>query len=204
MTSWNVSLHDQSEMSLRGKSTSEYQKRNQCFLRLVGILLVAGCAAGTSPDTPPRLLVEASQSGRGWPFGESGDGPLLLLTATSRNEDYGWTPKKPVSPGGYDSEAQGQGGLVRQQRYMNSLWGPHGETIFYERIGTCCPFDLYGAPLDKGMLDVYALTWNGLAKPKHLYLDRYREGPLKIPVGLTTKVKPPVALLSLIYNLGSP
>ncbi len=152
-------------------------------------LIIPGCAASSKPGNPPHLLVEASRSGRGWPFGESGRGSVIHIKEIAREEEYGWTAGKPVGLGGYDSEIPGETGLGRQQQYLNSLWGPEGEIIFYERIGTCCPFDMFGAPLDKGMLDVYALTWEGQAELKHLYLDRFREGPVRIPSGLTTKVK---------------
>ena len=91
--------------------------------------------------------------------------------------------------GGFDAEPPGDDRLALQVRYLNSLWGPQGETIFYERIGTCCPFQMYGAPLDKGMLDIYTLTWEGQAEPRHLYLDGFRTGVVRIPAGLTTKVR---------------
>ena len=177
----------------------------RCSFRLFPILLLlCSCATASTPGSFPHLLVEASESGRGWPFGESGRGPVQILTETSREEVYGWTSKKPIGLGGYDSEVTGQGPLERQQRFLNSLWGPNGDIIFYERIGACCPFDLFGAPLDKGMLDVYALTWDGLAEPEHLFLDRYREGPVRIPVGLITKVKQLLAYYRVSDNLGFP
>ena len=157
-------------------------------------LIIPGCAASSNPGSPPRLLIEASMSGRGWPFGESGRGSVIHIEEIAHEEEYGWTARKPISLGGYYSEIPGETGFDRQQQYLNSLWGPEGETIFYERIGTCCPFDLFGALLDKGMLDVYALTWEGQAEPKHLYMDRFREGPIRIPAGLTSKVKQLLAL----------
>jgi hypothetical protein len=121
----------------------------------------------------------------------------------ARDRRYGWTAEKPVGLGGFDSDLPGETGFDRQQRFLNSLWGPEGEVIFYERIGTCCPFNLFGAPLDKGMLDVYSLTWEGQNNPEHLYLDRFREGTIQIPAGLTTKVKQPLALSGDRCNLCS-
>jgi hypothetical protein len=133
--------------------------------------------------------MEASREGRGWPFGESGGGVVMAVEQTARNRSYGWSAREPIRLGGYDAVPPGEGGDTRQIRFLNSLWGPEGETIFFERIGTCCPFELFGGILDKGVLDVYSLTWDGLDEPRLLYLDRYREGPLRIPLGLTTKVK---------------
>ena len=151
------------------------------------ILMLVSCA-GHSGTAPPGLLVETSRDGRGWPFGESGRGPVLDLSETSTDPRYGWSAKKPVGLGGFDAAPPEEDSLTRQIRFLNSLWGPQGETIFYERIGTCCPFPFYGAPLDKGMLDIYALTWEGQSRPRHLYLDGYRTGTIRIPEGLTGKV----------------
>lgn len=167
-------------------------------------LIIPGCAASSKPGSPPRLLIEASMSGRGWPFGESGRGSVIHIEEIAREEEYGWTARKPIGLGGYYSEIPGETGFDRQQQYLNSLWGPEGEIIFYEKIGTCCPFDLFGAPLDKGILDVYALTWEGQAEPKHLYMDRFREEPIRIPSGLTTKVKQLLALSGDDCNLRLP
>jgi hypothetical protein len=134
--------------------------------------------------------VETTRDGRGWPYGESGRGPVQLIEETSTDPRYGWTTRKPVQLGGFDAEPPEEDSLARQVRYLNSLWGPEGETIFYERIGTCCPFQMFGAPLDKGMLDIYALTWEGVDHPRHLYLDGYRTGAVKVPDGLTTRIRP--------------
>jgi hypothetical protein len=113
----------------------------------------------------------------------------MVLEQTARDPSYGWNYEEPPGLGGYDAVPPEPDGDHRQIMFLNSLWGPEGETVFYERIGRCCPFQVYGAVLDRGMLDVYALTWDGLPEPRHIFLDRYRVGPLRIPVGLTTKVK---------------
>jgi hypothetical protein len=153
------------------------------------VLILASCA-GPSGVSPPRLLVETTRDGQGWPFGESGRGPVLDLSETADDPRYGWTSKKPVELGGFDTRPPEEESLARQVRYLNSLWGPRGETIFYERIGTCCPFQMFGAPLDKGMLDIYALTWEGQERPRHLYLDSYHTGTIRIPESLTSRVRP--------------
>ncbi len=157
---------------------------------LLSLILASGCAA-TAPGAPPRLLAETTREGRGWPYGESGRGPVRHLEETSINSRYGWTSRKAIRLGGFDAQGLEEGRVERQIRLLNSLWGPGGEMVFYERVGTCCPYQVFGAPLDKGMLDVYALTWDGQLEPVHLYLDGYRVGPVKIPRGLTTRVKPP-------------
>lgn len=165
--------------------------RSEQILAAFLFLMIAGCA-GSRPGAPPHLLVETTRSGQAWPYGESGRGPVRHMEELSKEKRYGWIEKKPVRLGGYNTQNPELSRFERQIRYLNSLWGPNGEIIFYERVGTCCPFEVYGAPLDKGLLDVYALTWDGQDNPKHLYLDGYREGVVKIPYGLTTKIRPPV------------
>lgn len=155
---------------------------------LLTFFLLPSCA-GSSTWSPPLLFVEETRDGQGWPFGESGHGPVRRIEETSTDLRYGWTAKKPVDLGGFDAEPPEEDRLAMQVRYLNSLWGSQGETIFYERIGTCCPFQMYGAPLDKGILDIYALTWEGQEKPRHLYLNGFRTGVVRIPAGLTTKVR---------------
>jgi hypothetical protein len=158
---------------------------------LILFLTLTGGCAGTAPGALPRLLAETTREGQAWPYGESGRGPVRYIEETSTDNRYGWTPRKAIRLGGFDATGSEEGRLERQIRLLNSLWGPDGEMIFYERVGTCCPFQFFGAPLDKGMLDVYALTWDGQPEPVHLYLDGYREGPVRIPRGLTTRIKPP-------------
>jgi hypothetical protein len=150
----------------------------------VVVLLLSACAA-TEPT--PLIPVASSTDGRGVPFGESGRGAMMPIEETSADDGYGWSPAHPVRLGGYDPTLGPTSGEGRQVAYLNSLWGPEGETVFYERIGICCPFEHFGAPLDRGMLDVYSLTWEGSGEPRLLYLDRYREGPVRVPHGLTTR-----------------
>jgi hypothetical protein len=155
------------------------------------IFALAGGCAGNAPGSPPRLLVESTRGGRAWPYGESGRESVRRIEETSTDPRYGWTHRKPVGLGGFDARGSEEDRFERQIRFLNSLWGPNGETIFYERIGTCCSFQFFGAPLDKGMLDVYSLTWEGQKEPMHLYLDGFREGAVKIPRGLTSRIKSP-------------
>jgi len=156
---------------------------------LLGVTATGACAHRRSL-APPQLVVSASAQGRSRPYGESGSGPVQHLAGTAEHDSYGWRHTDPVMPGGYDPDPARDESELRQIRFLNSLWGPGGETVFYERVGTCCPFQFFGAPLDKGMLDVYALTWEGSGEPRHIYLDRYRTGSLLIPTGLTSRIPP--------------
>jgi hypothetical protein len=166
-------------------------RREAILLAPLFLMVTAAVAcAHRHPPTPPHLVVSASAHGRGWPYGESGRGPVQYLAGKASNESYAWNYADPVMLGGYDRDPARDDSEQRQIRFLNSLWGPGGETVFYERVGTCCPYPFTGAPLDKGTVDVYALTWEGSGEPRHLYLDRYRNGPLLIPIGLTSRVPP--------------
>jgi hypothetical protein len=160
------------------------------FVSLFPAVMAIGACAHRQAFPPPRLVVSASAQGRGRPYGESGGRPVQHLAGTAERDTYGWRYTDPVMLGGYDLDPAQDESELRQIRFLNSLWGPGGETVFYERVGTCCPFLFFGAPLDKGVLDIYALTWEGSGEPRHLYLDRYRTGPLLIPIGLTCRVPP--------------
>jgi len=153
---------------------------------LLVLLMLAGCAGGTGGGIPP--LLPRSGATPGWPYGESGRGTVQHLPSGAEDPDYGWTPSLPVPLGG--SEWGESEVWDRQMSYLNSLWGPEGQILFYERLGSCCPFDHPGAPLDRGTLDVYEIKWDGLVSPRHLYLDRFREGAVLLPAGLTSKVPP--------------
>jgi hypothetical protein len=162
---------------------------------LVISLSVAACAHRShhSPFQPEQF--SPLQEGRpGWPWGESGAGPLMHIAEQARDARYGWTPDQPIRLGGY---SVGLAEAVEQQiRFLNSLWGPQGDVLLYEKVGTCCPFDWRGAPLDKGTLDVFELRGGGLPRPRHLYLDRYRRDSPRIPIGLTSRVPPPRTVFS--------
>jgi len=153
-------------------------------------LITNGCAGRAGQALPP-LIVDETDSQMGWPFGESGRGTVMHLARTARKTRYGWTSGNPVELGGFGATGGEETVVERQIRYLNSLWGPNGELIYYEHVGTCCPFTHFGAPLDRGVLNVYALRWEGLAEPRHLFLDGFREGEVLIPKGLTSKIPPP-------------
>ena len=156
-------------------------------VRLLSCLVfLAACAGPGSVRLPPLLPRAGGEPG--WPFGESGRGPVTHLSEQADDEDYGWKPAHPIPLGGADQGANEV--WARQRSFLNSLWGPGGQILFYERLGSCCPFDHPGAPLDRGTLDVYEVTWDGLQAPRHLYLDRFRVGEVVIPVDLTSRIPP--------------
>ncbi|MFD2720144.1 hypothetical protein ACFST9_15580 [Hymenobacter monticola] len=112
--------------------------------------------------------------------GASGVLPFLVQEI-STDATYGFTETNPVRVGG-GLEA----GARNQQRYLNALLGPKGQTIEYQREASCCAFKIeQGGVLNEGQLDVYTITWKGQKEPVKLYLNMYEEGQLAAPVGLT-------------------
>ncbi|OJX49430.1 MAG: hypothetical protein BGO88_14385 [Flavobacterium sp. 38-13] len=94
---------------------------------------------------------------------------------------YGYTEKNPIKVGGFSN------GPANERSYLNSLSGPNGETINYERTGSCCAFETKNSPFSGGMLDVYAVTYEGKKDTVVLYLNMYDKASLKAPVGFKFK-----------------
>ena len=98
------------------------------------------------------------------------------LESVSTDPVYGFDPSSPIKSGtGYPS----------QWRYLNALRGPHGEVVFYERLGACCPFDSPAVTRGKAFLDQYRLRYEGLAEPKNLFFNMFEQAPVAAPFGFT-------------------
>lgn len=113
---------------------------------------------------------------------------LLLFScastpATQENTDasYGYTEKNPVKVGGVES------GPANERNYLNSLSGPNGEAVWFERTGSCCPFSTKNGFMGGGMLDRYAVTYEGKKDTVFLYINMYDSAKLKAPVGFRFK-----------------
>lgn len=94
---------------------------------------------------------------------------------------YGYTEKNPIKVGDFSN------GPTNERKYLNSLSGPNGETISFTRTGSCCPFDTKNSPYGMGMLDAYAVTYEGKKDTVVLYLNMYDKATLKAPVGFKFK-----------------
>lgn len=150
-------------------------------LLVVWLVLLAGCAS--RPSTREPVLVSGGvQGGRGYPAGSSASGEAVVLTETAASADYGYTPEEPVRVGnGVPSD-----GPRRSRLYLSALRGPEGQSIEFERRGSCCPFETEHSSLG-GLLDVYEITFEGLGEPILLYIDMYDPGELLIPQGFTSR-----------------
>ena len=99
----------------------------------------------------------------------------------STDSTYGLTEKNSIKVGG------GEGGPVSERKYLNSLSGPNGEAVTYDRIGSCCFFKSKSSPMGGGLLDKYSVTYKGKKDTVVLYLNMYEKGKLVAPVGFRMK-----------------
>ncbi len=131
---------------------------------VVAVAVLAGACASSSPS------------------GGTAEGPSPDPTRTRSAPDstYGYTQEKAIRVGGGLDR-----GAANERAYLRTLRGPNGEPVTFVRKGSCCRFDHKEGPMGTGFLDIYEVTYPGLAKPVTLYLDMYRAGELLIPVGFT-------------------
>jgi hypothetical protein len=96
----------------------------------------------------------------------------------SADDTYGYSKDNPIKVGGdwFD-------GPARERAYLDSLSGPNGETVSYERIGSI--------PHGDTILDEYAVTYNGTTVT--LYLDEYAFEELLAPTGLVCWTEIPLS-----------
>jgi hypothetical protein len=135
------------------------------------------CVTATRSSHPPA---SAQLTGQGRPRGRSGENPFIALTKRSEDPTYGYSEENPIRVGGVE-----QDGAARERDFLRGLLGPGGEEIEFERMGSCCEFKTPNSPFGAGLLDVYAVTYEGLKEPVVLVFDIYDEGDLKVPMGFT-------------------
>lgn len=105
----------------------------------------------------------------------------MKLSQASTDPSYAFSEQAPVLIGGGFGS-----GSDRTYKYLNSLRGPNGGPIKYDRIGTCCPFKSANSPFGgEALLDVYQLSIPGVGAPKRIYFNWYETGNVLIPVGLS-------------------
>lgn len=153
-------------------------------------LVLSGCQTtqpSPSASNPEPVIVSAlRQGGKGIPYGRSDStAPYLrvIKLQTATDPGYGYSAAKPIKTGPRDNRLH----LL----YLNSLRGPKGEPVTYERRGACCEYEdksitsIGGLPSGGGLLDVYDVQVDGGGKTITIYVDMYRMGPPQLPVGFT-------------------
>jgi hypothetical protein len=100
---------------------------------------------------------------------------------TDQNDPYGVSDQNPIMLG----SKEGRSPAKVLYSYLDRLRGPKGEKVTYSRIGTCCEFEtprgLFG---EKGVLEVWEVTYDGLSKPTKLFINVYDSGKVLPPFGL--------------------
>lgn len=142
-------------------------------------------SASTKEEGPTGTT--KSPDGRGIPFGSSTDGPFLTWLKPTDDSDYGYVQEKPVEIGGF---LEGMGNEWPAQ-YFRSLLGPNGEATSFERVKSCCGFEVKNpkiieAGIKVGFLDQFKVTVEGKTSI-YIYVTLYTERKVSAPKGFTTR-----------------
>jgi hypothetical protein len=108
-----------------------------------------------------------------------GTGPSA--SAATFDQTYGYDQKNPIKVGGFEN------GPANERDYLNSLTGPNGEPVTYNRTGSCCQFKTSKSPYGMGMLDKYRVTYEGKKDTVVLYINMYDKATLRAPTGFLMK-----------------
>lgn len=149
-------------------------------------LFLSACQT-TQPSTcaskpEAKILSSLISKGKGIPNGRSDSTAPFLRGVNfqpANDPEYGYSQEKPIRIGKLPARSH--------IFYLNTLRGPNGEAIEYERKGSCCEFNDKSLPLGGGLLDVYKIKVDGSGDEITLYVDMYRLGPPQLPVGFTIR-----------------
>lgn len=134
--------------------------------------LEAAVPLPTSTRPAPASVTVAG--GCAIPCGTSHPHRGVVMSVVSDDPTYGTTRENPIPVGHLDGYAE--------EVFLLGLFGPNGEEVRFERIGSCCQG--YSAGL---MLDMIAVSYEGLDAPVVLYLDPYADAgidrPMLVPMG---------------------
>ena len=103
----------------------------------------------------------------------------FIINEVSSDSKYGYDPDYPVNLGFLPIENAD----INIKRYFGALSGPNNEKINYLRVESCCPFPSERNSMGAGLLDIYEVTWDGLAQPKLIYINLYERGKIMAPKG---------------------
>lgn len=112
----------------------------------------------------------------------------LAITEVSTDYKYGRIESKPIFLGVKDVSESGENRIM----FLNALAGPNGEELTFKRYKSCCPFrtqnsKTVGVDQKFGLLDIWIITYKGIAKPDTLYINAYDQGKLIAPKGYIIK-----------------
>ncbi|AWH86459.1 2-dehydro-3-deoxyphosphooctonate aldolase [Flavobacterium album] len=107
----------------------------------------------------------------------------FVITEVGTDKKYGYDQDYPVNLG-FMHYTMAEKNV---QRYFDALTGPKGQKLTYTKVDTCCPFPSKKTDVGAGMLDIYEVTWEGLAEPVRIYVNVYEKGAIVAPVGFGIK-----------------
>ncbi|NHM07680.1 2-dehydro-3-deoxyphosphooctonate aldolase [Flavobacterium sp. CYK-4] len=144
------------------------------FLLLLLLTLMASCVStkSTLKNVDEHALIPKLSANN-----------TFVLTESSKDPKYGYDKDFPINVFYKNTKDEN----INQQRFLNALAGPNGETITYKKVETCCPFPTKNTEMGVGLLDIYEISWAGQKAPVQLYLNYFEKGALLIPVGFTLK-----------------
>lgn len=145
--------------------------------------LFSACSTAPRQKSPDVLSTTTSTTAGGVVITDEMIGRskgAMKLSRPATDPEYGYSEQSPVKVGGGFGS-----GSERTYQYLNALRGPAGESIKYNRIGTCCPFKSPNSPFDgEALLEVYDVSISGGA-PKRIFFNWYDGGELFVPVGFS-------------------
>lgn len=151
------------------------------FMFMLSALLLVGC--GSSKKVATTGVGGMLDYGSPNVEQKLRDSETFVVNEVSKDKTYGYTVENPIMVG-----KMGGSGPKNERRFLNALAGPNGEEISYHRIGSCCEFiSKNGLLNDVGIMDKYAVTYEGLKEEIVLYINMYDSDVLKIPVGFKKK-----------------
>ncbi|MET0759753.1 MAG: 2-dehydro-3-deoxyphosphooctonate aldolase [Flavobacterium sp.] len=110
---------------------------------------------------------------------------IFVITEYSKDPKYGYDPDYPINIFFRNTKDD----AINQQRFLNALAGPNGESLVFKKLESCCPFPTKRSEMGAGFLDVYEVTWAGQNKPVKLYMNIYEKSVLMVPIGFSLKKK---------------
>ncbi|MGQ2985221.1 2-dehydro-3-deoxyphosphooctonate aldolase [Flavobacterium sp.] len=108
----------------------------------------------------------------------------FIIVEISKDKNYGYDHDYPVNLGFMSYQTA----EINVQRYFGALTGPKGEKLSYKKIDTCCPFPSKRTDMGAGLLDIYAVSWDGLAEPVRIYINLYEKGEIVAPHGFGIRI----------------
>jgi hypothetical protein len=142
-------------------------------------------AANRTVNEYNSITATSTHGGRRIPHGKSGGSPATVIGTISDDRSYGYMASNPIKVGG-ESEKKGPKNEVL---YIHALYGPNGEPIEFERLGSCCPFKTTKGIFGRGLLDVYVVRYKGQENPIKLYINPYEYENPKVPYGFSMQSK---------------